>query len=130
MLAALLLLLPASGEVVPVDFATLSGFDYAEGMQLPEKVRALDGKKIGVAGFIRTEDGRQSDISVFWLVDKNCDCAGRPKMNEVVLCEMPEGQTITNDDSLVRVVGRFAAGEELDGDYVVSIYRLRVESVE
>ena len=130
LLATLLLLLaPAAVDVVPVDFGSLSGFDYEPGMELPEEVTKLDGKTIRIAGFIRTEAGRTDDIDVFWLVDQNCDCTGFPKMNEIISCVMPEGRTISNDDSLIEVTGRFEAGEEKEDGYVVSLYRMQIESV-
>jgi hypothetical protein len=127
--AFLLLLAPGTEDATPVDFSALSGFEYEEGMELPESVRKLNGKKIRIVGFIRTEDGRTDDIDVFWLVDQNCDCEGMPKMNEIILCTMPEGRTISNDDSLIEVTGYLEAGEEREDGYVMSIYRMQVESV-
>lgn len=128
-LVALALALVPADDPVPVDFATLSDFDYEPGMELPEEVRRLDGSKVRVSGFIRTEDGRTDDISVFWLVNQNCDCQGTPRINELILCTMPDGETISNDDSLIEATGLFEAAEQRKDDYVVSLYRMRVRSV-
>lgn len=132
-LPLLLCVLPLAGsqdEIVPVEFSTLSGFDWQEGQELPATIRALQGKKIGITGFVRSFDGSDEDITGFWLVDQNCDCEGIPKMNEVIVCWMPEGKSISNDGSPIRVVGTFEVGEQKDGDYVTSIFRINVESVD
>lgn len=129
-LATLMLLLPGSTNPVEVDFSILSGFEYTEGMKLPAKVRNLDGKTIKTTGFIRTEDGSTEDIQEFWLVDQGCDCQGNPNMNDMIYCVMPEGQVISNDDSLIEVTGVFSAGEEKEDGYVLTLYRLQVGSVQ
>ena len=42
--------------VIDIDFATLSGFDYVEGMELPSEVVALDQEVVTVSGFMRREE--------------------------------------------------------------------------
>lgn len=125
-----LLTLVATVQVVPVDFSTLSSFEWSEGMQLPDKIQALQGKTIGITGFVRSFDGGDENITAFWLVDQNCDCEAIPRMNELIVCVMPEGASISNDGSPVRVVGKLDVGEVKDEDYVTSIYRLQVERVD
>jgi hypothetical protein len=132
MRAALVLgvLVAVSGQQpTAVQFSTLSKFDWQRGMKLPDKVRQLDGKKIAIVGFVRSEDGRAEDITDFWLIDQACDCEGTPKMNEMIWCTMPDGQKFANDGSPVEVVGSFEASEDVEGDYVLSLYRLKVTSV-
>ncbi|HMQ21167.1 MAG TPA: DUF3299 domain-containing protein [Planctomycetota bacterium] len=130
-LATLLVALSfASQDVVPVDFQTLAGFEWQEGQALPENVRRLSGKKIGIQGFVRSLDGSDEQITAFWLIDQNCDCAGIPRMNEYIVCVMPEGRSFSNDGRPVRVTGKLEVGEVREGDYVTSIYRLSVESID
>ena len=115
-------------DVTPVDFSKLNDFEWEAGKVLPESVTKLKGKKIGIVGFMRAED--LDGLTTFWLIDQNCDCEGQPKMTEVILCTLPEGVEVDNDDTPVRVVGTFDCGEERDGEYVTSVYRLSIEKIE
>ncbi|MCA8972181.1 MAG: DUF3299 domain-containing protein [Planctomycetes bacterium] len=116
--------------IVPVDYQTLSGFEWQEGAALPAKVQKLHGKTIGIQGFVRSLDGSDEQITAFWLIDQNCDCAGLPRMNEYIVCTMPEGKSFANDGRPVRVVGKLEVGEVREGDYVTSIYRLAVTRID
>lgn len=116
-------------EPESVDFATLSDFDYEEGVALPKKVTKLNNKEIKVSGFMKSFDGETEDITSFWLVNQNCNCEGPPKMNELILCTMPEGESVSIEDDAVEVEGTFEVGEDKEDDYVVSIYRLSVKKL-
>jgi hypothetical protein len=126
-LAALALVLCFS-DPTPLDFTILAGFDYQEGQKLPDKVTKFDGKTIKIRGFMRPlEDGVGDKVSQFYLVNQACDCTGMPKLNEIILCTLPDGKTADIADDPVTVVGELSVGEERDADdYVTSIYRLKV----
>ena len=130
-LVALTFALLLGADATQVDFDTLSGFEYEEGQELPKKVKKLDGKTIKIRGFMRSlEDGIADNISVFYLVTQTCDCEGMPMMNEVILCTLPDGKTIDIVDEPVTLEGEFEVGEESDGEYVTSIYRLAVTKLD
>jgi len=129
-LAALALVLCLS-DPTPVDFGTLSGFNYEEGQKLPEKVTKLDGKTIKIRGFMRPlEDGVGDGVNQFYLVSQACDCEGMPMLNEIILVTLPAGKKVDILDEPVTIEGEFAVGEERDADdYVTSIYRLKATAV-
>ncbi len=130
MLKAILFLIPllafAADEAIDVGFDVLAGFEYKEKMELPESVTKFDGKLVNVQGFPRSFDGESEDLKEFWLVSQNCDCEGQPKWNEMIFCTMPEGMTISIDDEPVRLQGILSVGELWDGEYLVSVYRMKV----
>ncbi len=116
-------------KATDVDFSVLAGFTYKEGMTLPAEIRKLDGKLVRVVGFLRNEE-QQTECEEFWLVNQNCDCQGGPKMNEWIFCTMPEGETVDLGDEPGVVLGRLHVGEEKEGEFVVSLYRLEVQKVD
>ncbi|MEZ5989768.1 MAG: DUF3299 domain-containing protein [Planctomycetota bacterium] len=127
---ATILLLPLRGDdPKDLDFQVLSGFEYTQGMDLPKKVKDLHGKKVKLTGFGRSADGEVKDVGWFWLVNQNCDCEGAPKMNEMVFAILSEGETIDLKDEPIKVEGTLSVGEDKDGEYVLSLYRMAVTKV-
>ena len=126
LLLPFLALLFCSGDPVSVDFADLSDFDYTEGMTLPKQVTKLNGKTVRIMGFMRSDGDEVEDLEEFILVNQNCDCEGEVKMNEQIVCILPEGETVTLGDEPVKVEGVLEVGEEKEEDYVLSIYRIYV----
>ncbi len=127
----LALCLPGSSgsEATEVDFATLSGFDYVEGMKLPDDVVALDEQEIEISGFMQREDGGDGPVEFFMLIDDACGCQGTPKLNEILFCAMPEGETTEILAGTVTVTGKLYVGEEKDDGVVVTLYSLDADSV-
>ena len=118
-----------SSEPEELNFGILAGFDYEEGMELPEEVSKLNGKQVSVSGFMATEDGSEGDVEYFIIINDACGCEGTPKMNEMIFCIMPEGETTKLKDGRVTVVGKFHVSEEMEEGVVVSLYGLEVDSV-
>ena len=124
------LLLPA-GDPTEVDFATLSGFDYIEGMPLPAEVTQLDEQTVVISGFMKREDemsDSNDEVEYFVLVDDACGCEGTPKLNEIIFCAMPEGETTRIFPGSVKVTGQLFVGEEIDDGVVLALYTMDVES--
>lgn len=114
-----------------IGFARLAGFEYTEGMTLPDNIKKLDGKKIRISGFMQTEDRRQQgEAEYFIIISDACGCEGTPMMNEVVFCVMPEGEKATIKPGNVAVTGTFWVGEQKEDGIVVSLYGMEVEKVE
>lgn len=128
--AIALLPLRTADDPVQVGFTTLAGFDYVEGMQLPDEVTALDGVEVTIAGFMRREDGLEGATTMFMLIDDNCGCTGTPKMNEIVFCAMPEGEMTEILPGSVKVTGTLWVGEEKEDGVVIGIYGLDVKKIE
>ena len=124
-LGVLLGLGPAA-EPEKVDFATLAGFEYEEGMQLPAEITRLDQREVIVSGFMQREDDGDGPVEFFMLVNDACGCEGTPKLNEIVFCAMPEGETTDIREGTVEIEGVLYVGEEVDEDVVVALYALDV----
>ena len=128
--AALCLCAARSAEAEEVDFATLSGFDYVEGMDLPSEVTDLDERTIRVPGFMNPEVDGEDDVEYFMLIDDACGCEGIPKLNEIIFCAMPEGETTDILSGTVFVEGTIYVGEQVEDGVVVSVYELDVDLIE
>ena len=128
---ALCCVLGAAGtEASEVGFGALAGFDYVEGMELPADVTKWDGESVKISGFMRREEGGDGPVEFFMLVYDQCGCQGMPKLNEVVFCAMPAGETTDIAAGTATVTGTFHVGEEKEDDVVVSLYTLDVDSVD
>ena len=127
LLLAALAVLPGN-DPVELGFGILAGFDYEEGMELPEEVTKYDGKRVKVNGFMRREDGDDGPTEYFMLISDACGCDGMPMLNEVIFCEIADAVEIAANT--VTVTGTLYVGEEIDDGIVVSIYTLDAESVE
>lgn len=121
----------ADTEPTEVGFGSLAGYEYVEGMQLPADVTKWDGESVEISGFMRREDASgDGPVEFFMLVYDQCGCEGSPKLNEVVFCAMPEGTTTEIAAGTATVTGTLWVGEEKDGDVVVSVYTLDVDTVD
>lgn len=127
--STLLLLTLAVSEPEPVGFDVLAGFDYAEGMQLPKEVQAFDEKEIKVRGFMRREFPGDGPVNAFMLINDNCGCTGTPKMNEIIFCMLPEGETEDIHEGVVTVRGTLYVGEEKEEGVVIMIYQMDADEV-
>ena len=128
-LAAFLLLTVATSDPEPVGFDVLAGFDYVEGMQLPKEVTAFDEQEVKVRGFMRREFPGDGPVNSFMLINDNCGCTGTPKMNEIIFCMLPEGETEDLHEGVVTVRGTLFVGEEKEEDVVIMIYQMDADEV-
>lgn len=150
-------LIPAAenAEYPPVNFDTLASFYYEipaarprdpaalrpeatrpEGQhpdQIPAPIKALDGKKAAVQGFMYPLKLEKGAAKVFLLVqDTSLCCFGRmPRMNQWVSVKMGEGRSAKFiGDQPVTVFGVLGVGEEInENGEVLSIYRLDADDV-
>jgi hypothetical protein len=126
----LLLVLPGGGEPVAVDFATLSDFTYTKGMELPAKVTKYDEQEIVISGFMRREADGSGQVEYFMLINGACDCDGRPKLNEILFCAMPQGETTEILSGTVKLTGTLFVGEEEEDGEVIALYSMDVDKIE
>jgi hypothetical protein len=116
-------------DPVTVDFATLAGFEYVEGMKLPESVTRFHEQTVKISGFMARECEGTGPVEFFLLINDACGCSGTPMLNEIVYCAMPEGETIEIEPGTVEVTGTMYVGEEKEDGFVVGIYSLDADSV-
>jgi hypothetical protein len=130
LLCGLCLFLGVDGHVpVKTSFAVLASFTYDEGMTLPKEVKKLDEKTVEISGFMRREVPGSGPVSQFMLVNNACTCSGTPKMNEIVFCALPDGQTMDIQAGIVHVVGKLYVGEQKEDGVVVTLYTMDADSV-
>ena len=100
--------------------------------QVPAPIKALNGKKISIQGFmipIKLDKGATKE---FLLVkDQSVCCWGRvPRMNEWVSIKMTGDKTTKFiPDQPVTIFGVLQVGEEIDKGEVMSLYRLDADDV-
>ena len=126
---AFLMLTVAVSDPEPVGFDVLAGFDYVEGMQLPKEVTTFDEQEVKLRGFMRREFPGDGPVNSFMLINDNCGCTGTPKMNEIVFCMLPEGETEDVHEGVVKVRGTIYIGEEKEEDVVIMIYQMDADEV-
>jgi hypothetical protein len=112
-----------------IGFATLAGFDYAEGMTLPKEVTRLDEQVITVSGFMRREVPGGGPVNSFMLINDGCGCNGTPKLNEIVFCTLPDGVTMDIKPGIVTVTGKVYVGETKEEGVVVTLYQMDADTV-
>ena len=85
---------PAGYEALA--WKTLGGFEYIEHMTLPDEVQKLNGKKVGLAGYMLTLD-QVENIREFLLVEAfwSCCFGTPPSMNGVAMIHV-EGRRASN----------------------------------
>ena len=102
----------------------------AEGeKQIPAEIRALDGRKTLVTGYmlpVRLANGR---VTEFLLVkDPSMCCFGVvPNMNEWVVVKMKAGGVAPVMDVPVSFYGELKVGPQFENGYMVGIYELSGE---
>lgn len=132
---------PVGAETVPfVGFSTLASFAapptggpgrLAEA-EIPERIRALDGSRIAIEGFmVPFEVGADGRVRVFYLTWDLLTCSqrGTPKLNEAVEVTLTDPVEDVVGGTVI-VAGRLTIEEVRDeNDAPVCWYRLRGEHV-
>lgn len=134
-----------------ISFKVLSGYKYQEPLpqegerpedvekrrdnnQIPADVKALDGKKAIVQGWmVPMEVNDDGSVKSFVLVKTQPQCCfgDMQAMNEWVDVAMTPGKTAPfNVDIPVKVYGKLEVGEKVEDGFVLSIYRLQGDHVE
>jgi len=135
----------ADGDYRFVDFERLVFEDYsppefrgdgAEPLRLedfPEDVRALDGQKVQLAGFMIAVDFKDQKIEDFMLCrfPPGCCFGGVPLFDEWIDCTPTYAEDRDwSPYEMILVEGTLAVGEVVDEDgFVLSIYRMQVDDV-
>ena len=116
-----------------MSFQFLSSYDISDNLseeelqKVPDYVRKLDGKVIGIAGYMVPTDMMKTDVSQFLLVNMNDNCCfgGVPKVTEFIFAELKD-TTAKYTNFPIAVVGTFSIST--DGQEKV-LYRMKVEKV-
>ena len=129
-------------EVVSFDF--LGGFPYKKLVvdpdnpktppldQVPAEIKAMDGGRIEIRGFMAPYDLQDGRVSRFFLMgDIIACCYGRPlQPNELIECAAPDGRTFEYHKHVpIMVRGTLRVKEEIENGYVVGLYTLEPDDV-
>ena len=117
-------------EVLP--FHRLTGWRYTDGLQgMPDAVRALDGERVLMLGFMLPLDEVQG-MREFLLVESlwSCCYGTPPDLNGIVRCVMPAGRELDYLFDPIKVVGTFSVAPSIVDGYCVDVFQLQVEFLE
>jgi hypothetical protein len=97
----------------------------------PKEIKALNGKKIVMDGFMFPIDFEKGKVRSFILSNGMFGCCfgDAPAITETIKVYRADGKLMPYQ-SMARVTGVLEVGEEYDGDgYVDSVYRIKAEDV-
>jgi hypothetical protein len=111
--------------VVKFDWKHMGGFRYSEGDQLPAEVKALDGQRVGVPGFILTL-GDTERMHEFILLESlwGCCFGSVPELNQTIVVRLAADHAFDYTAAPVLIMGKLEVGEEKQGGFVASLYRV------
>jgi len=124
------------GEYALVDLKAMSTFpfDSTNGTieDVPDKWRALDGKKVILYGEMWQPQAAAGKLGNFELVYSiaNCCFSGPPQIQHFVHSKVVPGKTVNYYNGLVKVTGTLRVNVKKSGGQVASVYQLDVEDVE
>ena len=135
------------GDIALVGFDKLSGFKYevpdenvtnnvAKGpdpdMQIPETVKAFNGKRVSLKGFmlpLKVEQGLVTELLI--MRDQSMCCYGSvPRINEWVSVRMTSKGVKPIMDQAVTMQGTLKVGAIRENGYLVGIYQMDGEKMD
>ena len=115
----------AEDPVIELTLLDLMSIDYRPGKRLPAWVRALDGRRVRIDGYMAL--GTPEGIDKFELVWDSCGC-GQSNVNHFIEVTLTD-ETTTFDPDIIYVEGEFSVGEIREDGFVVSLFRLKAQTV-
>lgn len=125
---------PVTDGYEPVGFDRLAAYSYTPPEtetagptnQIPEKIKALDQRKVAVTGFMLPTKMDKGLVTEFLLVkDPMMCCYGvMPKINEWVVVKMTAGGVKALMDIPITFEGKLKVGEMFENGYLTGVYLL------
>lgn len=115
----------AEDPVIELTLLDLMSIDYRPGKRLPAWVRALDGRRVRIDGYMAL--GTPEGIDKFELVWDSCGC-GQSNVNHFIEVTLTD-ETTTFDPDIIFVEGELSVGEIREDGFVVSLFRLKAQTV-
>ncbi|MFT5353001.1 MAG: hypothetical protein ACI9KE_000198 [Polyangiales bacterium] len=114
------------GDWTPAAWPVISGFEYEEGMELPEQVAALDGQDVMGWGYlINLDQDQYLLVQSLW----SCCFGTPPDLHEAIVIRADSAEADQFEGRGVRIYGRFEASEIEEDGYVTSLYRIDARHV-
>lgn len=105
----------------------LRDFKYRRGKRPPKRIRALDGMRVTITGFMTLDT--PEGVEEYQLISDSCGCDGGTKPHHFVLVQLTDETTTFSPDELT-ITGIFSVGEEEEDGFVTSLYRIQAETEE
>jgi hypothetical protein len=124
------------GDVTEVNLKAMSTFpfDQIAGTleDVPERWRALDGKKVELVGEMYLANSAGDEIRKFDLVYSIAQCcfSGPPQIQHFIHSTSRDGKPLPYYKGLVRVTGTLHVNVKRGADRVESVYQLDVDSIQ
>ena len=125
------------GDYLAVDLKAMGFFEMnpqnASVEDVPAKYRALDGKRVGLEGFMYSTTQAGDMISEWQLVYniQKCCFNGPPKAQERVFSATRDGKMVDYAGGMVRMIGTLHVNVKKDAvGNISSVYTMDVEKVE
>ena len=115
----------AEDPVIELTLLYLMSIDYRPGKRLPAWVRALDGRRVRIEGYMAL--GTPEGMDKFELVWDSCGC-GQSNVNHFIEVTLTD-ETTTFDPDIIFVEGELSVGEIREDGFVVSLFRLKAQTV-
>ena len=115
----------AEDPVIELTLLDLMSIDYRPGKRLPAWVRALDGRRVRIEGYMAL--GTPEGMDKFELVWDSCGC-GQSNVNHFIEVTLTD-ETTTFDPDIIFVEGEFSVGEIREDGFVISLFRLKAQTV-
>ena len=115
----------AEDPVIELTLLDLMSIDYRPGKRLPAWVRALDGRRVRIEGYMAL--GTPEGMDKFELVWDSCGC-GQSNVNHFIKVTLTD-ETTTFDPDIIFVEGELSVGEIREDGFVISLFRLKAQTV-
>ena len=139
-----------TGTYQPLTFETLASFDIREPdwekledpayiatlnleKDIPPQIKALNGEKIEIEGFMLPLEGEDDNLQSFVLLENQLACCfgAIPLLNEWVYVTVPEKKKIRSyQDELIMIYGTLRVGAEFEDGMLNGIYHLELDRLE
>jgi hypothetical protein len=131
-------------EYKPIAFSSLSDFFYytpepgetpdpeqVKKSKIPDNVKALNGKKVALNGFMMPIDQNQEGSREFVLNGNfdMCGFGGPISINQWIVVKYTGGGRVPYTHLPMSVFGELEVGEEYKDGWLVSIYRMKAKAV-
>jgi hypothetical protein len=116
---------PEINEVDPVKLAKL--YDA----QIPADIKALDGKKTVISGFMLPVKVNKGVVTEMLLMKDQMSCCygATPSLNDFVIVRLPEGKGKLMVDTPIFVYGTLKVGAVVENGFLSGVYQLDGESM-
>ncbi len=124
----------------PISFDQLTAYDYElpgplaavtkeTQAQMPGSIRALNGKRVQISGFMLPIDLEADGVRQFILNGSLDMCYfGAPvRINDWIMVTMSQGKKAQFSHMPTRITGTLEVGEEIRNGRIVSLYRLKAD---